>query len=105
MGRFYGEVGYYESVETAPGVWVEQITIREYTGDVIRAMSRQRPSGNLNDNSILDNQLSIIADPFAYEKFHTMRYVKWMGVKWKISSIEVQRPRLILTIGEVYNEQ
>lgn len=105
MGKFYGEIGYGETIETAPGVHQELITIRHYFGDVLRMTSRMRDGENLNDDLVLDNKLSIVADPFAYEKFHSMRYVKWMGALWKITSVEVLRPRLILTIGGVYNEQ
>jgi hypothetical protein len=104
MAKFYGVIGYAETAETAPGVWREQITERPYFGDVIRNASKARDGENLNDNLVLDNQLSVVADPFACEKFHAMRYVKWMGALWKILSVEVQRPRLILTIGGVYNE-
>ena len=104
MAKFYGEIGYVETVETAPGVWTEQSTVRNYYGDVIRNTSKTRSGENLNDNLVLDNKLSIVADPFAYEKFYAMRYVKWMGSLWKIESVEVLRPRLILTIGGVYNE-
>jgi hypothetical protein len=32
-----------------------------------------------------------------------MRYVEWMNARWKITSIDVKRPRVILTIGGVYN--
>lgn len=103
MGKFYGEIGYAETVETAPGVWTEQFTSRQYFGDVIRNVNRVQAGENLNDNVTIDNRLSIVADPYAYEKFHAMRYVKWMGVLWKITSVEVQRPRLILSIGGVYN--
>jgi hypothetical protein len=105
MAKFYGEIGYAEQEETSPGVWQDKITARQYFGDVIRNTSRTRNGENLNDNLVLDNQLSIVADPFAYDQFHSMRYVKWMGVLWKIVSVEVQRPRLILTIGGVYNER
>lgn len=103
MGKFYGDIGYAETVETAPGVWEKQITIRQYFGDVLRNVSKTRDGENLNDDLTIDNRLSIVADPYAYEKFHAMSYVKWMGVLWKITSVEVQRPRLILTIGGVYN--
>jgi hypothetical protein len=105
MAKFYGEIGYAETVETAPGVWREQISKRQYFGDVLKNTSKVRDGENLNDNLVVDNRLSIVADPFAYEKFHAMRYIKWMGTLWKITAVEVQRPRLILTIGGVYNEQ
>ena len=103
MGKFYGVIGYAEQAETAPGVWTEQITERNYSGDVLKNISRMKDGANLNDNLTIDNRLSLLADPFAYEKFQNMRYVQWMDAFWKITSVEVQRPRLILTIGGVYN--
>jgi len=105
MGRFYGEIGYAMTVEKKPGVWQEQITTRMYTGDVLRDIARMQSGQNLNDDLTIDNRLGIVADPFAYEHFSSMRYIKWMGALWKVKSVEVQRPRLILTIGGVYNEQ
>ena len=105
MEKFYGEVGYADTVEAAPGVWREQITERNYFGDVLRNISKMRDGKNLNDDLVVDNQISIVADPYACEKFHSMRYVKWMGSLWKITNVEVRRPRLILTIGGVYNDQ
>lgn len=103
MGKFYGEIGYTETIETSPGVWEETITKRNYSGDVIKNTGRWQTGENLNDNLTINNAISIIADPFAYQNFHAMRYVVWMGISWKITNIEVQRPRLILTIGGVYN--
>lgn len=103
MAKFYGVIGYAETTETAPGVWTEVITERNYSGDVIRNTRRLQSSENLNDDLVINNIISIIADPYAYQNFHTMRYVYWMGVFWKITSVEVQRPRLLLTIGGVYN--
>ena len=49
------------------------------------------------------NEISIVADPFANQNFHTMLYVEFMGTKWKITNVEVKRPRLTLTLGGVYN--
>jgi hypothetical protein len=103
MAKFYGEVGYAATVKTAPGVFKEKITERPHSGDVIRISRNLQAGENLNDDLNINNQFSIIADPFAYENFHSMRYVKWMGGYWKISKIDVQRPRLILTVGGVYN--
>lgn len=104
MAKFYGNIGYAESVETAPGVWKEQITERAYYGDLTRNTRRLQSSSQLNDDINVANEISILADPFAYQNFHSMRYADFMGAKWKISTVEVQYPRLILTIGGVYNE-
>jgi hypothetical protein len=105
MAKFYGVIGYAESVEKSPGVWDDEITERKYSGDVIRNSSRWSTSSNsTNDNLDINNQISIIADPFAYQNFHSMKYIEFMGTKWKITSVEVQYPRLILSMGGVYNE-
>ena len=103
MAKYYGAIGYAETKETTPGVWEEQITERTYYGDLIRNTRRLRTSDKLNDDINVTNEISIVADPFAYQNFHLMKYVAFMGAKWKIESVEVQYPRLILTIGGVYN--
>lgn len=105
MGKFYGAIGYASNVEISPGVWDDVITVRNYSGDVIRNTRQYQSSDTINDNLNISNEISIVADPFAYENFHSMKYVEFMGAKWKISNVEVQYPRLILTIGGVYNEQ
>lgn len=103
MAKFCGTIGFAETKETKPGVWTEQITEHTYFGDMNRNTRRLQSSGNLNDNIVIANELSIVADPYANENFHAMRYVEFMGTKWKISSVEVQYPRLILTLGDEYN--
>lgn len=104
MSKFYGKIGYGVTEETRPGVHEEQITERSYYGDLIRNTRRLESSGNLNDNVNIANEISIVADQFAYGNFHSMRYVEFMNAKWKVSSVTVQPPRLILTIGGLYNE-
>lgn len=103
MTKWYGEIGFAETVETKPGVWVEQITSRNYYGDTIRNSRRLQSANQLNDNINISNQISIVADPYANNNFHSMRYAEFMGTKWKISDVEVQYPRLILTLGGAYN--
>lgn len=103
MAKYCGKIGYGISKEVKLGIWKKEIIEREYSGDVTRNTRRLQSSGNLNDNVIVSNEISIIADPFANENFHSMLYVEFMGAKWKISNVDVQYPRLILTIGEVYN--
>lgn len=105
MAKFYGIIGYSETVETEPGVWEDRITERSYQGDLIRNTRRLQSSGGINDDVNISNEISILADPFAYQNFHAMRYVEFMGAKWKISNVEVQYPRLILSLGGVYNGQ
>ena len=103
MAKFYGEIGYAVLEETAPGVWTEKIAKREYYGDLIRNTRNLQSSGQVNDNINISNEISIVADPFAMNNFHSMRYVNYMGANWKITGVEVKYPRLILTVGGVYN--
>lgn len=103
MGKWFGKIGYAVTEETTPGVWVEQITERNYYGDIIRNTRRLQTSDKLNDDINVSNEISIVADPFARENFHAMRYIEFMGTRWKVSSVEVQYPRLILSLGGEYN--
>lgn len=105
MARFYGEVGYADTVETPPdsGVWVDVITESSYYGDVIRN-SRQLDNGDkLNDDISVSNSISIVADEHAIKHFAKIKYVRWSGVLWTVTTVEVRAPRLTLTLGSVYN--
>jgi hypothetical protein len=105
MAKFYGLIGYAVTEETTPGIWEEKIVDRMYYGELVRNTRKLQSTNQINDNINIANEISILADPFASENFHLMKYVEFMGAKWKISSVEVQYPRLILTVGGVYNEQ
>jgi len=103
MARFYGEVGYGETLETSPGVWEDVISEYCYTGDVIRNTRRLEEGEHLNNDITVGNSISIVADELAFEHFFNIRYVRWMGVLWSVTSVEVQHPRLILSLGSKYN--
>lgn len=103
MAKFHGRIGYAQSVESSAGVWTDEISERGYYGDVIREARQFTNSGQVNDNLVINNRFSIVADDFARENFSAMRYVVYLGVYWKIINVEVQRPRLILSVGGVYN--
>lgn len=104
MAKFFGPIGFAVSVEERPGVYRDRIEEHNYVGDVKRNSSRwtSNPDSTLDDMNI-NNQFSIIADPFAQNNFHTMKYLRYMGTNWKITNVEVQYPRLVLTVGGVYN--
>lgn len=104
MAKWYGTIGYAETTQVSPGEWEPTIKERKYFGDVIRNSSRWSTTAeSTNDDLNINNQISILADPFAYQNFHAMKYVEFMGTRWKITNVEVQYPRLILSIGGVYN--
>lgn len=106
MAKFFGTIGFNEeTVETSPGVWEQQVAERQYYGDLIRNNRRLQSTDQLNDDINISNEISIVADPYANANFHSIRYVEFMGAKWKVSNVDVQFPRLILTLGGVWNEQ
>lgn len=104
MAKFYGAIGYAQTVETEPGIWEEVITERNYYGELNRNSRNLQTSGNVNDNVNISNEISILADPYANEHIYSMRYVKFMGAKWKVNSVEVKYPRLILSVGGLYTD-
>jgi hypothetical protein len=103
MTKFYGKVGYGETVETTPGVWVDVIVEREYFGDITRNTRQIQDGERLNSSIYAHNSISILADAYANEHFFAIRYIAWAGTLWSVSDIEVQSPRLILRLGGVYN--
>lgn len=104
MGKWHGTIGYAMSTDRGDGVWEDVITERTYSGDVLKNGSRwSTSSDSTNDDLSVNVQISIVADPFAYQNFHSMKYIVFMGAKWKISSVDPQYPRLLLTMGGVYN--
>lgn len=103
MTKWFGVIGYAETVEKTPGVWEEKIVEREYFGDVTRNTRRLQTTDQVNDNIDISNSISVLADPYAYQNFHAIRYAEFMGAKWKVSSVDVQHPRLNLSLGGVYN--
>ena len=105
MAKVYVKVGYANTVETAPGVLEEQITERDYYGELLRNSRRLQTASQVNDDINILNEISILSDPYAIQNFHSIRYVEFMGTKWKAPTVEVQYPRLILSLGGVYNVQ
>ena len=104
MARYHGYVGYAIDVEAYPGVWEEQISEHEYFGDVLKNRINIQQGSVVNAKITISNSISIIADPFAFEHIYAMRYVTYLGKKWSIVNVSIERPRLILTLGGLYNE-
>lgn len=104
MAKWFGVVGYVTTVETSPGIWEESQTEREYYGDLTRNHKRwETSSDQLNDDITLQNEISIISDPYALQNFQYIRYVEVMDSYWRVTAVDVQYPRLILSVGGVYS--
>lgn len=100
-------VGYGETKETFKGSGVYKLihTEKPYYGDILKKNVRNESGEHLHDNVNVSHRISIVADEYAYMNIFAMKYVVWMGTKWEITDVEVERPRLILSVGGVYNAE
>lgn len=103
MAKFSGAIGYALTQEDSPGVWVDTIIEKHYRGDVIVDQRQIQTSEQLNDNIAIDNSISIIANAYAYDNIGIMKYVVWRNIAWKIQSFSIDRPRIVIKIGGIYN--
>jgi hypothetical protein len=103
MAKFYGTIGFVTTEETGSGIFEEVITEKSYTGDILRSSRQWEDSQKVISDLTIENRFSIIADSFAIDNTPNMRYIIVFGSRWKINSIEIQRPRIILTVSGVYN--
>jgi hypothetical protein len=103
MARFFGKVGYGHTVETEPGIHELVITEYDYYGDVVRNSRQLREADKVNDDISVTSSISIMADQYANDHFHAIRFVEWMGALWKVAEVTPERPRLVLRLGGVYN--
>lgn len=104
MAKFHGVIGYFVTEETSPGVMVPSITEKPVQGDILRNSQKFQSSEQLNDDIVLNNRFSILANPFTESNIANMKYIQYRGTKWKISSVDIQYPRLILSVQGVWNE-
>jgi len=99
MGKFYGEIGFFKTVDKGDGIWTNEILEKTYYGEVSKLSKRFTTQDKVNDDIQLTQQISIIADKFFYENYDSIKYVRLNGSNWKVSNIEFQRPRIILVLG------
>jgi hypothetical protein len=102
--RFYGKVGYGETVESpaGSGVYKDVITEVSYYGDIVRNSRQILSDQKVNDNLTVTNSISVVADAYANEHIFAIRYAEWQGALWIVTDVEVQGPRLLLRLGGVY---
>jgi hypothetical protein len=103
MARFYGQIGYGETAETAPGVWSDVVVEYNYFGEIIRNIGRQQDGEHLNKDISVNNSISILADAYANKNYLAIKYIRWNDILWEVNSVEIRRPRLILELGGVYD--
>lgn len=107
MAKYFGIIGFAETIETDPvnhpGVYEEVVTERQYYGDILSNNRRYERGEGLNDDLNVRNEISILADPFAITNFSKMKYLTWLGSKWKVTDVKVDFPRMTLSVGGIYN--
>ena len=102
--RYYDKIGFWEDdVEVRPGVYDSVITEKYYSGEIIENRQRWNPSDHQNDDLTVSNKISIIADTYLNTHLSSIKYATFMGIKWKVKSLDIKYPRVILDLGEVYN--
>lgn len=102
--KYAGKIGFVKNVDKGNGIWESEITEKTYIGDVVRNTANWKANeGSINDDIAINNQLSILVDPYAFENFQYMKYIEWMGSLWNIGSIEINYPRVLISIGGIYN--
>lgn len=103
MAKYFGQLGIAEQVETTPGVWKTVIVPHDVYGDFVRDNRNNLKSEQVNDNVKINNQISIVMDAYVMKNYSSIIYVTYLGAKWKINTVELKYPRLLLSMGEVYN--
>lgn len=104
MGKFFGTIGLVIMEQTAPGVYMPKTVTKSCYGEVLNVTKRwQGAAEQVNDNLNIDSRISILSNKFLTENLSHIRFVEWMGALWKVTSVELSYPRIILSIGGVYN--
>ena len=103
MAKFRGNIGYVKTVETSPGVWSDETVTRLYSGDVLQNNRRWQQSDKINEDLTISIKISIVSDNYILENLMYLKFVEYMGAKWKVTDISIERPRLTLTLGGLYN--
>lgn len=102
MTRFFGEVGYVTTTRSG-GVSEYIATERQYYGNELRSLRYFRQGESILGEVSQQTRISVLADGYMLENYYDIRYLMKAGVAWTVSSVEVERPRLILTLGDRYN--
>lgn len=107
--KWHGNIGFETQVEVSPDPnkateWRTDIVPRHYYGDVMRVTKRYDDANKVNNDLKINNQFSIISDPFANENYWNMKWIEWHGIKWKVTEVTVDYPRLTVNIGGEYQD-
>lgn len=103
--KWFGEIGYFEETENVDGVTTNTFQTQQYYGDIIKNYKTNTDAGTVNEDFDVNNRISVVADPYLIGHFHRIAWITFMDVKFKVHSVELQYPRLIVSLGGVYREE
>lgn len=103
MARYSGIVTYVTQAETVPGVWTDSVNGHLMRGDVLRMGSSNQNGDKVHSDVTLSHRVSLVADEYALGNYHDIKYIQFNGRDWTVTSIEVQHPRIIVTLGGLWN--
>lgn len=104
MAKLGTTIGFAISQEKSSGVFIEAIEERYYVGEIFKNTMSSYSNQSVNPNLSLSNKFSMLVDSFSKDNHQKIRYAVFWGSKWKVTNIEIEGKRLILTIGGKYNE-
>lgn len=104
MARFHDKVGFLIPMDNQITGISEPVPVEKpYYGRILEHSRRWDSSDSTNDDLTITNQISITANDYAFKYLSSIAYVRWKKGCWKVSSIRVKGPEIVLTLGGVWN--
>lgn len=103
MAKYAGNVCYVTEVESPPGVWRKEETVVRMYGDILRTASVFQGAERINKNITLQNRISLLANSIGMSNFYNIQWIEYLGTKWEVTLIDIVSPRIIVTLGGIWN--
>lgn len=104
MNRFFGKIGFcYQESEEGSDIVTERVVLKTYRGDLLKSNRKWETAEQIIDQFNISNRVSIMADPYSLDNLYAIKFVILHGKAWKITDAEIQYPRIILSIGGLWN--
>lgn len=103
--KWFGEIGYFVESNNVDGIVTDSFITQQYYGDIIKDYKTNTSENAVNEDFELSNRISVVADPYLISHFHKIAWISFMETKFKVRSVELQYPRLIVSLGGVFREE
>ena len=104
MARFHGKVGFFiEENDQETGIPRRTNVEKSFYGRIIEPGRRFQAAENGAQDLVMNNQIAITANDYAFRHSSCITYVHYMGGRWSVTGIRTKGPEIILTLGGVYN--